>query len=89
MTQLNQQVSAVTREVVETGEPVEVTNRGQVVLRLMPAATASDGPLAALVRDGRATPPRHRHEPGRRRGRVELSRDLDDLLGETNADADL
>lgn len=89
MTQLNQQISAVTREVVETGEPVEVTNRGQVVLRLMPAVPASEGPLTGLVSKGLATPPRRRHDPGRSRGRVELSRDLDDLLDEVNADADL
>ena len=36
MTEFNQRVSAVSRLVIESGETMKVTNRGRVVLRLVP-----------------------------------------------------
>lgn len=89
MTELNQQVSAVTREVVETGEPVRVTNRGRVVLRLVPEPHGEQGPLGALVSSGLATPPRREHRRGTHRVPVSLSRPIDDLLDEVNRDAEI
>lgn len=58
MTEFNQRVSAITREVVERGEPISVTNRGKVVLRLVPEPTSVGDPLASLIAAGRAAPPR-------------------------------
>lgn len=92
MTELNQRVSAITREVVERGEPVVVTNRGRPVLRLVPENVAPSDPLAALVAEGKARPPRI--DPSStssgslnfRRPRVELSKPLDEILAEERAD---
>ena len=89
MTEFNQQVSAVTRRVIESGETIKVTNRGRVVLRLVPEPSVSDDPLEALVAIGMATAPTmpHRRLSGRRP--VRLSADLGQLLEETRADAAL
>lgn len=92
MTELNQRVSATTREVVERGEPVVVTNRGRPVLRLVPENVAPSDPLAALVAEGKARPPRI--DPSStssgsltfHRPRVALSRSLDDILAEERSD---
>lgn len=82
MTELNQRVSAITREVVEGGEPISVTNRGKVVLRLVPERVDPTDPLGMLVAAGRATPPRSSRTPAVRRIPVPLSRPLDELLSE-------
>jgi antitoxin (DNA-binding transcriptional repressor) of toxin-antitoxin stability system len=89
MTELNQRVSAVTRQVIESGEAVQVTNRGRVVLRLVPEPPASDDPVDALVALGQAAAPTrpHRRLAGRRP--VQLSAELDDLLDEARADVDI
>jgi prevent-host-death family protein len=58
LTELNQHTSAITREVIERGEPIAVTMRGRPVLRLVPEAAATDDPVAALVAAGKASPPR-------------------------------
>ncbi len=42
MTEFNQRVSAITREVTETGEPVQITNRGTVVLHIAPGPAPVD-----------------------------------------------
>ncbi|MFT4217469.1 MAG: type II toxin-antitoxin system Phd/YefM family antitoxin [Micropruina sp.] len=86
MTELNQRVSAVTREVVETGEAICVTNRGKVVLRLVPEPVGSSDPLAALVSAGRATPPRAGGSRLTRREPIPLSRPLDELLADERDD---
>lgn len=53
--ELNQQTSRVI-ERVKRGEVVEVTERGQLVARLVPAEPAPRG-LERLVAEGRAVPP--------------------------------
>ena len=53
--ELNQQTSRVI-EMVKGGATVEVTERGKVVARLVPAEPAPE-PLAQLVAEGRAIPP--------------------------------
>lgn len=53
--ELNQQTSRVI-ERVKRGEVVEVTERGQLVARLVPAEPAVGG-LERLVAEGRAVPP--------------------------------
>lgn len=80
MTELNQRISAITREVIDSGEPISVTNRGKVVMRLVPEPIGSGDPLAALVAAGRATPPRSPGTPPAWRGPVPLSRPIDELL---------
>ncbi|MBK7820497.1 MAG: hypothetical protein IPJ61_05340 [Tessaracoccus sp.] len=88
MTEFNRRVSAVTRKVIESGEPLQVTNRGRVVLRLVPESQTSEDPLEALVAAGLATAavaPRRRL---RRREPVPLSLGVDELLDEVNADAE-
>lgn len=89
MTEFNQRVSAVTREVVETGEPLRVTNRGRAVLRLVPEPVIADDPLAALIAEGLASPPRRKHRPARDRAPIELSHDLDELLAEVDGDVEI
>lgn len=88
MTELNQRVSAITRRVVEQGETIRVTNRGRVVLRLIPEPSGEHS-LDALIASGEATPPTGRHR--RRSGRtpVRLSADLDELLEESRSDRGL
>ncbi|MGB4779175.1 type II toxin-antitoxin system Phd/YefM family antitoxin [Microbacterium sp.] len=88
MTELNQRVSAVTREVIESGETVRVTNRGRVVLRLVPEPGPTGSPLEALIASGAAVPPTRPH---RRRGgqpAVPLSDDLDAIIAEVSGDGD-
>lgn len=89
MTEFNQRVSAVTREVVESGEPVRVTNRGRAVLRLVPEPTAPADPLETLIAAGQASAPRRTPRPLSGRKPVELSRDLDELIAEVSGDADI
>ena len=88
MTELNQQVSAVTRQVVENGESIQVTNRGSVVMWLVPATRGDQGPVAGLVAAGLATAAQQPHRPIGARAPVALSGDLDGLLAEVNRDAD-
>lgn len=86
MTELNQRVSAITREVVDSGEPICVTNRGRVVLRLVPEPTGSDDVLAALVAAGLASPSRAGRPHLTRREPVALSRTIDELLADERND---
>jgi prevent-host-death family protein len=88
MTELNQHISAITREVIERGEPVTVTKRGRPVLRLVPEVAATDDPLAALVAAGKASPPMSMSVETVRRAPVALSRPLDEALAEERADAE-
>ncbi|MDN6660235.1 type II toxin-antitoxin system Phd/YefM family antitoxin [Corynebacterium variabile] len=88
MTELNQHISSITREVIERGEPVVVTKRGQPVLRLVPEVPAADDPLAALVAAGKATPPSSMSAMPVGRVPITLSRTLDELLSEERADAE-
>lgn len=88
MTELNQHISSITREVIERGEPVVVTKRGQPVLRLVPEVPAADDPLAALVAAGKVSPPTSKSVDTVRRAPVTLSRPLDELLDEERADAE-
>jgi len=53
--ELNQQTSRVIDR-VRRGEVVEITERGQLVARLVPAELAPE-PLERLVAEGRAVPP--------------------------------
>jgi len=53
--ELNQQTSRVI-ERVRRGEIVEITDRGQLVARLVPATSAPES-LERLVSEGRAMPP--------------------------------
>jgi len=53
--ELNQQTSRVI-ERVSRGEVVEITDRGRLVARLVPATSAPE-PLERLVAEGRAVPP--------------------------------
>jgi prevent-host-death family protein len=55
MRELNQHTARVI-ERVKRGEVVEVTERGKLVARLVPAEPAPE-PLDRLVAEGRATPP--------------------------------
>lgn len=89
MTELNQHISSITREVIERGEPVIVTKRGRPVLRLVPEVPASDDPLAALVAAGKASPPSSKSTQTVKRAPIALSRPLDELLAEERADAEL
>ncbi|MCB0887214.1 MAG: hypothetical protein KDB41_10620 [Propionibacteriaceae bacterium] len=89
MTEFNQRVSAVSRLVIESGETMKVTNRGRVVLRLVPEPPASDNPLDALVSVGQATAPTRPHSPRAGRPPVRLSDDIDALLDDVRADADV
>ncbi len=89
MTEFNQRVSAVSRLVIESGETMKVTNRGRVVLRLVPEPPASDNPLDALVSVGQATAPTRPHRPLSGRPPVRLSDDIDALLDDVRADADV
>ena len=51
--ELNQRAGAVVRRVAATGEGVDVTDRGRVVARIVPAQPASV--LERLIADGLAT----------------------------------
>jgi prevent-host-death family protein len=53
--ELNQQTSRVV-ERVRRGEVVEITDRGQLVARMVPAVSAPE-PLERWVAEGRAVPP--------------------------------
>jgi prevent-host-death family protein len=50
---LNQDTAGVLAR-VERGEPVEITNRGRPIARIVPVRT---DPLAALIADGVVLPP--------------------------------
>lgn len=89
MTELNQQVSSITRLVVDRGVPVQVTKHGRPVMTLVPEVPESAGPVEALIAAGLASPPTRRRRSWRGVERVRLSRPLDDLLDETRADADV
>ena len=89
MTELNQRVSSVTRQVVEGGESIQVTNRGSVVMWLVPAPQAGQDPVGSLVSAGLALAPQRSHRPISRRQPVRLSGDIDDILAEVNRDADV
>lgn len=89
MSELNQRVSAVTREVIETGEPIRVTNRGRAVLRLVPESATAGDPLQALVEAGLATPPRRRPRTIKPRTPPRLSQDIDDLIDDVRSDRDV
>ena len=88
MTQFNQQVSSITRRVVEQGETVRVTNRGRVVLRLVPEPAQSGDSLAVLISAGLGAAPTKKHARIGQRAPVPLSRDLDEILRDVNADAE-
>lgn len=88
LTELNQHTSAIVREVIERGESVTVTMRGRPVLHLVPAAAATDDPVAALVAAGKASPPRVKSTDTVRRAPVTLSRALDEIHSEERADAE-
>lgn len=88
MTELNQRISAVTRDVIENGESFQVTNRGRAVLRLVPEVQNSDNPIESLLNAGLATPPKRGHRRLTAH-RVPLSRSIDELLDEVNSDTDL
>jgi prevent-host-death family protein len=80
MTEFNQRVSAVTREVVDTGQEVVVTGRGRPVLRLVPELPATSDPLDALIAAGRATPPTGAPYPVPHPEPMKLSKNIDDVL---------
>jgi len=87
MTEFNQRVSLVAREVIESGEAIRVTNRGRAVLRLVPEPQGDRGALDTLISSGLATPAGRSHQMIGRREPIALSRSLDDVLTEVNADA--
>ena len=89
MTEFNQHVSAITRRVVEQGETIQVTNRGRVVLRLVPEPAATDDALQSAIAGGLADAPTRQHRTIGTRRPVPLSRNLDDVLAEVNADVEL
>jgi prevent-host-death family protein len=89
MSELNQRISAVTREVIETGQPVRVTNRGRAVLRLVPEPTTSDNPLQALVDAGLATAPRRQPRVIEKRRQRRLSRRVDEIIDDIRSDRDI
>ncbi len=91
MTELNQRVSTITREVIETGEPVQVTKHGDVVLRIVPELRDAMDPLERLIAAGKAMPPRSRGEGVKWSDLppVVLSRPLDELVEEERRDADI
>ena len=86
MTEFNQKVSAITREVVERGEAISVTNRGRVVLRLVPELTGASDPVASLIAAGRATPPRSEQLQPLPEVPIPTSRPLEDLLADERDD---
>lgn len=89
MTELNQRISAVSREVTEGGETIQVTNRGKPVLRLVPEPGESDDSLRDLITAGLADLPRGRHDGARPRHSVELSHDIDELIDWARSDREL
>ncbi|WP_336662659.1 type II toxin-antitoxin system Phd/YefM family antitoxin [Leucobacter sp. USHLN154] len=89
MTEFNQRVSSVARNAIERGETVRVTNRGRVVLRLVPEPVSSGDPIDELVAAGLASAPRRGHRPIGHRSPVRLSRDLDELIAEVSDDSAL
>jgi prevent-host-death family protein len=88
MTELNQRVSEVTRQVTQSGESVRVTNRGRAVLRIVPEPAVSEDPLASLISQGLASPPSRPRSRYGGRSPVKLSRDLDELIAEARADVE-
>lgn len=79
MTELNQRISAITREIAETGEPVRVTNRGRVVLRLVPETGDALSPIESMIAAGLATSPsRARQDLGG--APIPLSTDIETAL---------
>ena len=93
MTELNQRISAVTREVIESGEPVQVTNRGKAVLRLVPEPMAPTQPVTArerlqqLIDAGMAARPASREARSVRRLQpLRFSRSVEELLEDERAD---
>lgn len=89
LTELNQNVSRVTRELVESGEPVQVTNRGIVILRMIPESSRSKSRLEELYELGMASPPRTAAVPMSHRPPMTLSRPIDEILAEVTADTDV
>ncbi|WP_091180201.1 type II toxin-antitoxin system Phd/YefM family antitoxin [Paramicrobacterium humi] len=89
MTEFNQRVSAVVRDAIDRGESVRVTNRGRVVLRLVPEVQESATSIDQLVASGLATGPQKEHRTIGKRAPVPLSRNLDDLIEEVSDDAGL
>jgi antitoxin (DNA-binding transcriptional repressor) of toxin-antitoxin stability system len=89
LTELNHNVSRVTREVVESGEPVQVTNRGTAILRLVPESTRPKSRLEELYELGMATPPRKPVVAMSGRPPVVLSRPVEQILDDVNGDADV
>lgn len=88
MTEFNQRVSAVTREVIERGEPIVVTNRGKPVLRLVPEVSTRSR-IEELIEAGLATPPKRPHQRWSGRPAIALSRPIDEILEEVRADTEL
>lgn len=89
MTEFNQRSSAVAREVIESGQPVQVTNRGRVVMRLVPEVDTSTDPLAALVAEGFVEPPKSA-EPWVPTGKpIYLSRSIEEVLEEVRSDNEI
>ncbi|MFT4298281.1 MAG: type II toxin-antitoxin system Phd/YefM family antitoxin [Aeromicrobium sp.] len=86
LTQLNQRTSAITREIVESGEPVQVTNRGKVVLRMIPEVPPAQDRLAELIALGLARPAVAPGQWQPRRKPATLSRPIDEILDEVRAD---
>lgn len=89
LTELNQNVSRVTRELVESGEPVQVTNRGTVILRMVPESNRPKSRLDELYELGMATPPRKPAVSMSARAPVTLTRPIDDIVADINADVDV
>lgn len=87
-TEFNQRISAVAREVQETGEPVRVTDRGRPTLRLIPEPSNED-PLENLFEAGLAAPAKRPMRPIGDRAPIRLSRDLDEIIEEVRADPEI
>ncbi|MFT4202059.1 type II toxin-antitoxin system Phd/YefM family antitoxin [Gordonia sp. (in: high G+C Gram-positive bacteria)] len=88
MTEFNQRVSAVTREVIERGEAVRVTNRGRVVLRVVPEPVGAASGVEALIEAGLANRPKRPHARWAGRPSVVLSRSVEELLDEVRGDTE-
>ena len=87
MTEFNQRVSAITRKVVETRVPVQITRHGQPVLRLFTESTEQSDPVTSLLAAGLASPPTEPRRAWKGTPRIPLSGDLDELLDELRADS--
>ena len=86
MSEFNQRVSAVAREVIEQGETIQVTNRGRAVLRVVPERESAEGTAERLIAEGLASGPTRKLRPMAHRQPVPLSRGIDELLAETSGD---